>query len=253
MEDKMSILQELQAQRADVVCKLKRIEEKKSTVSAEVYEKVKKEYADKLRGIEKELGGHVDLLTEEIQRLKSKEEEIIQKKKELKLSMEEVELRYSIGEYDEDSFKKVKEEHETGMSQSDEELGKTRETMAYYSSFLTPKEPRPEPKPEPTPEPKAEPEPEPKPASEPAEPVKAESELKIDEHILEEKLPEEEIALEELLSEEEAVKPDITEEGSAEPKTEQDKGVKCPKCGHMNTADSWYCEKCGAEILGASG
>ena len=249
MEDKMSILQELQTQRADVVGKLKRIEEKKSTVSAEVYEKVKKEYADKLRGIEEELSGHVDLLTEEIQRLKSREEEIITKKKELKLSMEEVELRYSIGEYDEDSFKKVKEEHETGMSKFDEELGKTRETMSYYSSFLSTKEPQPEAKPEPTPEPK----PEPKPAAKPDEPVKPESELKIDEHILEEKLPEEEIALEELLSEEEAVKPDITEEGSAEPKTDQDKGVKCPKCGHFNTADSWYCEKCGAEILGASG
>lgn len=257
MEDKMSILQELQARRADVISKLKRIDEKKSTVSVEVYDKVKKEYADKLRGIEDELSGHVDLLTDEIQRLKTKEEEIIQKKKELKLNMEEVELRYSIGEYDEDSFKKVKEEHETGMGQADEELGKTRETMSYYSSFLTTKEPAPEPQPEPKPEPKPErkpePKPEPKPEAEPAEPVKPESELKIDEHILEEKLPEEEIALEELLSEEEAVKPDITEEGSAEPKTEQDKGVTCPKCGHVNTADSWYCEKCGAEILGASG
>jgi hypothetical protein len=251
MEDKMSILQELQAQRADVVGKLKRIDEKKATVSVEVYEKVKKEYADKLKGIEEELSGHVDLLTDEIQRLKTKEEEIIQKKKELKLNMEEVELRYSIGEYDEDSFKKVKEEHETGMGQFDGELGKARETMSYYSSFLTSKEPKPKPEPKPEPEPK--PKPEPKPEPEPTEPVKAESGLKIDEHILEEKLPEEEIALEELLSEEEAVKPDITEEGSAEPKTEQDKGVTCPKCGHVNTADSWYCEKCGAEILGASG
>jgi hypothetical protein len=60
MEDKMSILQELQAQRADVVGKLKRIDEKKSTVSVEVYEKVKKEYADKLKGIEEELSGHVE-------------------------------------------------------------------------------------------------------------------------------------------------------------------------------------------------
>lgn len=28
-----------------------------------------------------------------------------------------------------------------------------------------------------------------------------------------------------------------------------EKGVSCPKCGHLNTPDSWYCEKCGAEIL----
>ena len=25
--------------------------------------------------------------------------------------------------------------------------------------------------------------------------------------------------------------------------------VACPKCGHMNAPDSWYCEKCGAEVL----
>ena len=235
MEDKMSILQELQAQRTDAVSKLKRIEEKKSTVSIEVYEKVKKEYAEKLRGIEEQLSGHIDLITEEIQRLKSQEEEIIQKKKELKFNMEEVELRYSIGEYNEDSFKKVKDDHEHIMKQSDQELEKTRETMSYYSSFLTAKEAKPKPK------------------EKPVEPAKPESELKIDEHILEEKLPEEEIALEELLSEEEAVKPDITEEGATQPDAEGDKGVKCSKCGHINTADSWYCEKCGAEILGASG
>lgn len=245
MEDKMSILQELQAQRADVVSKLKRIDDKKSTVSTEVYEKVKKEYADKLKGIEDEISGHVDLLTDEIQRLKTKEDEIIQKRKELKLNMEEVDLRYSIGEYDEDSYKKVKEEHGTGMSQFDEDLTKTREAITYYESFLTSKEPKPQPEPEAKPAPTPEPE--------KAEPVKPEAELKIDEHILEEKLPEEEIALEELLSEEEAVKPDITEESAAEPKAAEDKGVKCPKCGHVNTADSWYCEKCGAEILGASG
>ena len=241
MEDKMSILQELQAQRTDAVSKLKRIEEKKSTVSVEVYEKVKKEYADKLKGIEEQLSGHIDLITDEIQRLKNREEEIIQKKKELKFDMEEVELRYSIGEYNEDSFKKVKDDHEDSVKQFDQELEKIRETMTYYSSFLTSKEAKPGPKPEVKPEEK------------PVEPAKPESELKIDEHILEEKLPEEEIALEELLSEEEAVKPDITEEGAIQPDAAKDTGVKCSKCGHINTADSWYCEKCGAEILGASG
>ena len=238
MEDKMSILKELQAQRSDVVNKLKRIEEKRSTVSAEVYEKVKREYADKLKGIETQLGGHIDLLTGEIQRLKAQQEETVQKQKDLRFRMEEIELRYSIGEYDEGSFKKVKGEHAAHMQQLEEELEKVNEMIAYYGSFLAPKPSKPEPKPVPKPVPKPEP------------PVKRESELKIDEHILEEKLPEEEIALEELLSEEEAVKPEFATEGMAQP--EKDKGVTCPKCGHVNTADSWYCEKCGAEILGTS-
>ena len=251
MEDKMSIVRDLQNQRMDVVNKLKRIEEKKSTVSVEVYEKVKKEYDDKLEAIEEQLGGHMDVLTEEVQRLKAKDDELMEKEKEMKFKMEEVELRYSIGEYDEDSFKKAKEENDAAVEQLNEELEKTRENMTYYASFLKAKEG--EPAPEPTPEPVPEPEPEPAPKAEPEKPAEEESELKIDEHILEEKLPEEEVALEELLSEEEAVKPDVAAEGPAKPEAEQDKGVACPKCGHLNTADSWYCEKCGAEILGASG
>lgn len=234
MEDKMSILKELQEQRTDVVSKLKRIEGKKSTVSVEVYEKVRKEYADKLKGIEEKLSEHIDLLTEEVQRLKAQEEDILKQKKDTKFKMEEVELRYSIGEYDEDSFNKVKQENDASVKQFAEDLKKIRENMSYYSSLMTSKEPEPIPTPEPT---KA------------AEP---EAKLEIDEHILEEKLPEEEVALEELLSEEEAVKPEVTTEAPAKPESMKDQGVTCPKCGHVNTADSWYCEKCGAEILGAS-
>jgi hypothetical protein len=39
--------------------------------------------------------------------------------------------------------------------------------------------------------------------------------------------------------------------GSAE-ESEEEKELKCPKCGFVNMADSWYCEKCGAELLGES-
>lgn len=245
MEDKMSLLKRLQAQRNDVLSKLKRIEDKKSSVSAEVYDKVRKEYADKLKGIDEQLSSHIDVVTEEIERLKAEEAEISKKMKETKFKMEEVELRYSIGEYDEASFKQVKAEDEALMQQFNEELKRTRDSIQYYSSFVKGKEspaavPQPEPQPQPQPQPSV-------------EPAKEETGLTIDEHILEEKLPEEEVALEELLSEEEALKPEATAEGEQEPKVEQDKGVACPKCNHINTADSWYCEKCGAEILGASG
>lgn len=235
MEDKMSLLKRLQAQRGDIMSKLNRIEEKRSSVSAEVYDKVKKEYADKLNGIEEQLRSNIDVLTEEIQRLKAQEEEIIQKMKEAKFRMEEMELRYSIGEYDESSFKKAKAEDDLSMKQYNDELKRIRESIEYYSAFTEGKEPTAV-------------------APVPSEkPVKEESKLTIDEHILEEKLPEEEVALEELLSEEEAVSPEATAESVQEGAAEEEKGVACPKCNHINTPDSWYCEKCGAEILGASG
>lgn len=233
MEDKMSVLKELQAERNDVAGKLKRIEDKKSSVSIEVYEKVKKEYAEKLKEIDEELSGHIDLLTEEVQRLKGQEDNILQNKKETRFKMEEVELRYSIGEYDEGSFKKAKREGEARMNQLDTELRKIQENIQYYTAIMKGKEPEPVKAPR-------------------KQPVREDTELKIDEHILEEKLPEEEVALEELLSEEDALKPEAITDSSQKPGAAEDKGVACPKCGHSNTADSWYCEKCGAEILGAS-
>lgn len=235
MEDKMSILKGLQAQRNDVVGKLRRIEDKKSSVSVEVYEKVKREYAEKLKEIDDELSGHIDLLTEEIQRLKDQEDEIVQSKKEARFKMEEVELRYSIGEYDEGSFKKAKREGDARMNQLDSELRKIQENIQYYTAIMKGKEPEPV-----------------KPTAR-KQPVHEDTELKIDEHILEEKLPEEEVALEELLSEEDALKPEAIADSPRESGVVEEKGVACPKCGHINTADSWYCEKCGAEILGASG
>jgi hypothetical protein len=234
MEDKMSVLKELQAERNDVVGKLKRIEDKKSSVSVEVYEKVKKEYAEKLKEIDEELSGHIDLLTEEVQRLKEQEDNIVQNKKETRFKMEEVELRYSIGEYDEGPFKKAKREGEARMNQLDTELRKIQENIQYYTVIMKGKEPEPVKAPR-------------------KQPVQEDTELKIDEHILEEKLPEEEVALEELLSEEDALKPEAITDSPRESGVAEDKGVACPKCGHSNTADSWYCEKCGAEILGASG
>jgi hypothetical protein len=238
MEDKMSLLKRLQAQRSDILSKLNRIEEKRSSVSAEVYDKVRKEYTDKLKDIDEQLSSHIDVVTEEIKRLKAQEAEISKRMKETKFKMEEVELRYSIGEYDEGSFKKVKAEDDALMQQFNEELKQTHDSIQYYSSFIKGKEPQAAPPAAPQPH---------------VEPAEEEAKLTIDEHILEEKLPEEEVALEELLSEEEALKPDVPAEGEEEQKTEQEKGVACPKCNHINTADSWYCEKCGAEILGASG
>ncbi len=53
-------------------------------------------------------------------------------------------------------------------------------------------------------------------------------------------------------AEEEAALEDVVGEVGAEPGEEEEKELKCPKCGFVNMADSWYCEKCGAELLGES-
>lgn len=49
----------------------------------------------------------------------------------------------------------------------------------------------------------------------------------------------------------ERVVPDAVPSGFEE-ESDEEKELKCPKCGFVNMADSWYCEKCGAELLGES-
>ena len=260
MEEKWHELREIEAQRSDITTKLKRIEEKKSTVSVDVYTKVKKDYEDKLEKIDEQMAQHVDLIKNELASLKQEEEKIMQKEKEIKFKIEESSLRYSIGEYDEESFKKMRDENDKDMKSIESELQKLRERKKWLEDFVELKsieetideaiegavEGVIKPETETVAPEKTEEEPKPK------------EEIEIEEHILEEKVPEEVAKLDELLVEEEAARTETSEEQEPTPeapeepakqKEEVGEKVPCPKCGHMNSPDSWYCEKCGAEIL----
>ncbi|HEC79430.1 MAG TPA: zinc ribbon domain-containing protein [candidate division WOR-3 bacterium] len=244
MEDKWQELRKIEAQRTDVLTKLKRIEDKKDTVSPEVYEKVKKEYEEKLESIDAEMSKNVELIKEQLKQIEEENEQLRRLQKKLRLELEEIELRYSIGEYSEDDYNKLSAEHKDKLEVVDKDLEKLRERQEWFKKFIdikdieeTIKEP---------------------PVEEEVTTEASTEDIQIEEHILEEKLPEEETKLDELIVEEKAVLPEATVEEESpketespieEIPTEKEKSVSCPKCGHMNTPDSWYCEKCGAEIL----
>lgn len=42
---------------------------------------------------------------------------------------------------------------------------------------------------------------------------------------------------------------DIMKQPELAPEAGEKDGVECPKCGMVNEPESWYCEKCGAELL----
>jgi hypothetical protein len=234
MEEKWRKLREIEAQHSSVIEKLEKIEEKKTTVSNEIYNKVKREYDDKLKKIEKSLAEYTDLIKQETERLRSEEKNLIEQEKEINLKNEEMELRYSIGEYDDASFKKASEENKAKLKTIAENLQKIKEQIKWYEDFVELKGI----------EKSLELEKEVQP--------KQETDLQIEEHILEEKPPEG-IQLDELLVPEEAVKPEARQKKEPPPEeptaAKEEKAVTCPKCGFKNAADSWYCEKCGAEIL----
>lgn len=306
----MKELREIEAQRTDLLAKLNKIEEKKTSVSEKVFTKVKLEYEEKLKELEQKMAGHVDLIKKELKSLKHEETKLAKQQDDLKFTIEEIDLRYSIGEYDEESYKKLNEENSKKLNTLKTQLESVRNRKQRFQDIIeiksieeaieeTPEVPAEavETAPEvPLEEVEASPEaevpaeealeeiletpPEAAPEetsiemvlkeetataeSDEAEPAveeiaAAEPQIEIEEHLLEETLSEEaEMKLDELLTEDKTPTPEAeattedTEEQTAgeEAKTgEEGKNVACPKCGHMNAPDSWYCEKCGAEVL----
>jgi len=273
MEDKLDDLKDIEAQRSDLITKLEKIEAKKETVSNVVYEKVKMEYEQKLKKLDEKLTANVGLMKEELAHLKEEEKKIDEEEKAIRLDIEETELRYTVGEYDDESYQKVDKEKKGELNNITTKLQKVRERMKWIQDFLSIKEieEKIEPKraeeevvktAEQILEEKLTPEEGVKVDEDILQEIKPESGLTIDEHILEEKLTPEDMKLDELLVEEEAVQPEVTEEKTAKPEVSEKKetveeppkkdqeGITCPKCGHVNTPDSWYCQKCGAEIFG---
>ncbi|MEO0216358.1 MAG: hypothetical protein ABIL70_03145 [candidate division WOR-3 bacterium] len=246
MDDKLKKLQELEAQRNDILTKLQKIEEKKGAVSFEVYEKVKKEYEGKLKQIEEKFKENVELVEAEIARLKEEDKILDGEEREVRFKIEEAELRYSIGEYDDNRYQELMTEHKNSLSEVTNKRKQISQRLKWLEGLLKGEERRE------------------------AEITEMESlkidehilseerketeitemeSLKIDEHILEEKQPEEEKKIEELVAPE---IPEVFEEikkSAGDVSKKEEKGIACPKCGFLNAPDSWYCEKCGAEIL----
>lgn len=244
MESDLEKLKAIEHERSDLLGKLQKIEEKKATVSHEVYLKVKHDYEVKLKQLDETIAENKSLISMELERLKKELGDLKQKQREHKLQLEEIELRYSIGEYTEDKYKELENEAKENFAVVAERVKQVEERINWYEGILGSEEVREEleiEKREEIFEPIEE---------EKEKKVEQAEELTIDEHILEEKIPGEVKKLDELLMETSAL---LDAEPTSKEKTEEvktkEEGIACPKCGYINLPDSWYCEKCGAEIL----
>ncbi len=236
MENNFEKLKAIETERNDLLNKLQKIEEKKGHVSNEVYLKVKGDYETRLKKLDEKIAENKELLMIEMKNAKSELSELMQKEKEIKLHLEEIELRYSIGEYSEDKFHEFEKEAKSNLSRVVERIKKLEDRIKWCEGLIGTEQVEETAVIEEVEEVSA------------AEVEKKVEDLTIDEHILEEKLPDEVKKLDELLVETTALLEET--EKKEEPKKEKkEEGIACPKCGYLNPPDSWYCEKCGAEIL----
>ena len=236
MENNFEKLKAIENERNDLLNKLQKIEEKKAHVSNEVYLKVKGDYETRLRKLDEKIAENKELLVLEMKNAKNELLELLQKRNDLKLHLEEIELRYSIGEYSEDKFNEFEKEAKSNLAGVEDRIRKLEDRIKWCEGFIGTEQVEETAVIEEVEEVSA------------AETEKRVEDLTIDEHILEEKLPDEVKKLDELLVETSALLEET--EKKEEPKKEKkEEGIACPKCGYLNPPDSWYCEKCGAEIL----
>ncbi len=281
---------------SDAKAKLSKLKERKNTVRDAVYEKVKVDYEEKVKGVEKEMeekGGSID---EVFSSCHSEIESLVNQRSSIEEEVEELSLRHYLGEFDEKEYERLYQEKKDLLGNLMKELEDATRKLDFLREFVP--ESAPETEPEGTVV-KSDAEPVIKSIEPPGLHVQSvasgtsemppESAAPIGEskEVVEATVPEEPPAEEapvatgefpiegeaagieekaveqpaEMLSEEEADKlieekiypaeetTDIIKQPELAPDAREKKGVECPKCGMTNEPDSWYCEKCGTELL----
>jgi DNA repair exonuclease SbcCD ATPase subunit len=274
-------VKELKAKKIELEEKLKKLEAKKNETRPHVFQKVHSEYTQKLEKVLSELEEKKEEINSFIETLKTKKEEYEKKKSQLEDTIEEIKLRFEIGEFDERIYNNMMGEKEKDMKALEskidaldkeinelleligEESATQEEELEEVETAVSDEMAEPEPEealeipsnvnevdlgpaveeetPE-TPEEVAE-------VTEKEEEAveeKVEDELKDIEELLEE-LPAEEKSPEE--TQEIPINEKLLDELGKESKVEERGEIVCKKCGHKNPPDSWFCEECGAELI----
>lgn len=272
---------------SNVKAKLLKLEERKNTVRESVYEKVKVDYEAKLKEVEKEIEDNRNYIEKAFNSCRSEIEDLVNKRNGIEEEIEELSLRHYLGEFDEEEYERLQQEKKDLLANLREELENSGTKIDFLKGFLPeslletlPKEAMAISHEEATAESVEISEEsveapvesvEAPPESEEVTKQKAPEGVSTEETVAEtgeppteevaeaEEGPEEQPA--EMLSEEEAEKlieekiypaeetADILKQPELAPEAKEKEGVECPKCGMINEPDSWYCEKCGTQLL----
>ena len=129
-------LQRIKKEQDVVLQRLERMEEKKESVSQEVFDRVRVDYKNRMKDLEEEAGPLKDQARRQYAELKSVLGTIELAVSAAKMDREELELRHELGEFDDDSFAKRMKEQEAKVAGHDKDL-KEAETIRdrFLSAF----------------------------------------------------------------------------------------------------------------------
>lgn len=237
--------------------------QKKTAVKPEIYTKVKSDYETKLNKILSKLAKKADVLRTEHERARSKEAKAKDKRNTIQDELEEIKFRFTLGEYSQEEYDKLSVEKMSALKAMGEEKGSLEKSSQLLADILSRIDGAPKPEEElagvTAEEVTAETETEIKlppelavseapvagngdgPTQTPLDDIAKELEAEMKEPQTAEPISEQEVNL--FGSEPEETEPELTS------KPDEGKELKCPKCDFVNMPDSWYCEKCGADLL----
>jgi uncharacterized phage infection (PIP) family protein YhgE len=100
----------------DVKEKLEKIKGKKDSIRDSVYQKVKEDYERRLNALNEQLAGKKESLKETLKEIATKKQPLKSKLDELQEQLEEIELRHSIGEYEDGQYDSMSSEIKEKMA-----------------------------------------------------------------------------------------------------------------------------------------
>lgn len=230
----------LRQQLDDLNAKIELAEEKRDTVKPEIFDKVRSDYEKRVKKIIDKLADKLDSLKSEYDRIKEEENNLKDKRTGVGDELEEIKFRFSLGEYSEEEHDKVSKEKSASLEILEKEIGEIEESSHLFADIVSRVEEALKPREE---------------LAAVKEEVPAEPQTLTPLDDIAKELEQEEQAApetEEALVEETAtVTKDVSGEETPEIAAEAETGkeLRCPKCDFVNMPDSWYCEKCGAELL----
>lgn len=237
-------LKELLAKKKEVIARLDKLKSLKEKTKPHVFKKVYEDYSSRLT----ELNSKIEKKKETVRKLYSEYErakaKYLKEKSVHEDELEEAKLRHMVGEYEDEVFRELEREKRIEIDALKEKIKEIDEKMKFLKEILEEKafvkkevvEVSKKKKVEEVPEPATQ------------EKI-MEEELEEIESILEESLTpveEKEVKIKEDEKEvlvEEKFMDELGKEG------EKKKTITCPKCGHENPPDSYFCEECGNELI----
>jgi hypothetical protein len=128
---------ELMKQREDVLAKLKKLEEKKSVTKEKIYLKVKGDYDTRLAELNEALKEQEGVVKERISSLKKEASTLRDERETYADKAEELKLRFELGEFEEDEYRRILREEEERIKGIDEKLSSVKGELDSMKEFVS--------------------------------------------------------------------------------------------------------------------